>query len=292
MKQTSLLFARFLVLAVVGLLFASSAHADDTFHRTLSASAQPDLYVSTGSGDIRVVAGASDQIEITGHVHAGWIAFGDVRSRIDRILANPPIRQSGNSIYIGETSDRSLFNDISIDYVIQAPAGVALNLHTGSGDVVLNGVGRFLSVTSGSGDLNAQGVHGPAVVAAGSGDITLSDTAPGDIKARSGSGTVHIFGLDGSVTVRTGSGDIQVAGRLSGSSTLFSGSGDVKLQLSQDSHFSLEATTGSGDIRVHIPGVSETAADSARHHVTVSVNGGGAPLEIHTGSGDITLSPQ
>src|SRR5579875_2891780 len=154
------------------------ALADNTFDRTLNVSAQPDLYVSTGSGNIHITPGSGSQIHIIGHVHAGWSAFGDVNGRVQRIIENPPITQSGNTVHVGEVTDHSLFNNISIDYDISVPQDVALNLHSGSGDVEVDNVGRFLSGTSGSGNVRAHGIHGPADVESGSGDLELEDTAP------------------------------------------------------------------------------------------------------------------
>jgi hypothetical protein len=262
--------------------------ADNQFERTLNVSAQPDLYVSTGSGDITIHAGSDNQIHIVGHIHAGWAIFGDVQTRIDRIRENPPIVQDGNAVHIGESNDHELFNNISIDYDISAPVGVALNLHSGSGDVVVDHAGRYLSATSGSGDVRAHGVNGPAELGTGSGDIELEEMGAGDVKAKTGSGDIKIQGFNGGLTARSGSGDIQAAGRLTGEANLASGSGSIKLHLTPDAHFNLEASTGSGDINVDFPGAPKQG-DNSRHHLTASINGGGAPLEIRTGSGDIDI---
>ena len=83
---------------------------------------------------------------------------GDMEGRIKRIVENPPISQDGNSIRVGESNDHQLFNNLSIDYVITAPASVALNLHSGSGDITIDHAGRYLSASSGSGDVRAQRV--------------------------------------------------------------------------------------------------------------------------------------
>lgn len=262
--------------------------SDSQFERTLNVSAQPDLYVSTGSGDITIHAGSDNQIRVVGHVHAGWAIFGDVQARIQRILNNPPIVQDGNSIRVGESNDHDLFNNISIDYDISVPAAVALNLHSGSGDIVVEHVGRYLSASSGSGNVRAHGINGPAELGTGSGDIELEQSGPGDVKAKTGSGTIKIHGLNGSLTARSGSGDIQADGRLAGPANLASGSGTIKLHLTPDAHFNLEASTGSGDIHVNFPGAPEQG-DNSRHHLTASINGGGAPLEVRTGSGDIEI---
>ena len=37
---------------------------------------RPDLYVSTGSGNITIHPGSDSQIHVVGHVHAGWSMFG------------------------------------------------------------------------------------------------------------------------------------------------------------------------------------------------------------------------
>ena len=269
-----------------------SAHASDTFERTLSVSAEPDLYVSTGSGNIRIFPGGSGQIKVVGHVHSGWNGWGagDLTERINRIVANPPIAQSGNAIHVGEPSDRSLYNNISIDYEVTVPNSVALNLRSGSGDLEVDNVGRFLAASSGSGSVRAHQVHGPADLHSGSGDIELEETTAGDVKAQTGSGSIRVHGLNGSFRARTGSGDIEADGHLAGMSNLSSGSGSVRLHLTPDSRFQLDASTGSGGIRLHMPGVQDS--DNSRHHLTSTVNGGGAPLSIHTGSGDIEVTPR
>ena len=259
-----------LLAAATILSIATAAFASDTFDRTLKVSGQSDLYVSTGSGNIRIHPGNDSEIHVIGHVHAGWSAFGDVGSRVQRIVEAPPIVQDGNSIRIGESNDHSLFNNLSIDYEITAPSSVALNLHSGSGNV------------------RAHGIHGPAELQSGSGDLELEQDGPGDVKVKTGSGSIRVHGFNGGFMARTGSGDIEADGRLTGEANLMSGSGSVRLHLTPDARFNLEASTGSGDIRVHFPGAPQQT-DYSRHHLTGSINGGGPALEIRTGSGDVEI---
>ena len=279
------------ILATAALMTVSTAAfaSDSQFERTLNVSAQPDLYVSTGSGDITIRPGSDNQVHIVGHIHAGWsLTGGDQEARIRRIVENPPITQDGNTIHVGESNDHELFNHLSIDYVITAPVSVALNLHSGSGDVTIDHAGRYLSASSGSGDIRAHGINGPSDLSTGSGDIELQAIGSGDIKAKTGSGGIKIQGLNGALTARSGSGDIQADGHLTGAAMLGSGSGDIKLRLTPDAHFNLEASTGSGDIHVGFPNAPQQN-DTSRHHLTGPVNGGGAPLEVRTGSGDVTI---
>ena len=279
------------ILATAALMTVSTAAfaSDSQFERTLNVSAQPDLYVSTGSGDITIHPGSDNQVHIVGHIHAGWsMTGGDQEERIRRIVENPPISQDGNTIHVGESNDHQLFNHLSIDYDVTAPASVALNLHSGSGDITIDHTGRYLSASSGSGDVRAHGINGASDLSTGSGDIELQATGSGDIKAKTGSGSIKIQGLNGALTARSGSGDIQADGHLTGAAMLGSGSGSIKLRLTPDAHFNLEASTGSGDIHVGFPNAPQQN-DNSRHHLTGPVNGGGAPLEIRTGSGDVTI---
>jgi Putative adhesin len=278
------------LLAAALLLTVSTAAfaADNQFDRTLNVNGQSDLYVSTGSGDITLHPGSDSQIHIVGHVHAGWAVFGDIQGRIQRILSNPPIVQNGNTIRVGESNDHELFNNISIDYDITAPPSVALNLHSGSGDITVDHLGRYLSASSGSGDIRAHGISGPAELGTGSGDIQLEEVGAGDVKTKTGSGDIKVHGLNGGFMARSGSGEIQAEGHLTGAANLSSGSGGIHLHLTPDAHFNLEASTGSGDIHVNFPGAPQQG-DNTRHHLTAPINGGGPPLEIRTGSGDIEI---
>ena len=272
---------------ILSALFASAALTSAALaadiDRTLSASNATDLFVSTGSGRIHVYSGSDSELHIKAHIHAGWNAGGDIEDRMRRIAANPPIAQSGHEIHIGEVTDRALYNNITIDYEISAPRGVALNLRSGSGDVEVDNLGRFLKGETGSGSIRAHGIAGPADLHTGSGDIELQQTGSGEVHASTGSGSIRINGLNGALNARTGSGDIEANGILAGPSHLQSGSGFIRAHVAHDSHLSVDATTGSGTIRI-------AGSSSDHHHLSAPINGGGAPVEAHTGSGDIEFN--
>jgi len=265
-------------------VLTSAAHAAD-FDRTVQVSNSADLYVSTNSGDIHIHPGSDSEIHIHAHVHPGWNAGGDIDARINRISQDPPVRQSGNEVHIGDVSPelRSLYNNIRIDYDIAAPKSVALNLRSGSGDIEVDDLGRFLKAQTGSGSVRAHGIAGPSELQTGSGDIELGENAQAEVRASTGSGSIRVHGLDGPFTARTGSGDIEAQGTITGSSHLQTGSGSLHLHLGPNAHFDIDASTGSGSIRV--AGVSK----GEHHHLSAPINGGGPTLEAHTGSGDIEV---
>ena len=102
-----------LVLAGVAGLIALQARPalaspEGSFLRTLSVSGPVNLEITTGSGNIEVRTGTSNQVQVIGRISANWSLFGesgDVEERIKRIEANPPIQQSGNDIRIGHIDD-------------------------------------------------------------------------------------------------------------------------------------------------------------------------------------------
>lgn len=265
-------------------LLAGSAHAAD-FNRSLTVGNSPDLYVSNGSGHIHIFAGSDTEVHIQAHVSSNWQMFGNADDSVHRIVSNPPIRQNGNEIRVGDipSEDRSLFNNITIDYEISVPRATALNLHSGSGDLRVDGVGRYLKAQTGSGSVSGFNISGAADLRTGSGDIELDEQAPADVQAVTGSGSIRIRGLDGKLTARTGSGDIDASGKLLGEAHLQSGSGSIHLHSGPDARYSVEASTGSGSIRV------AGQENSEHHHVSRQVNGGGPLVEAHTGSGDIEI---
>jgi len=286
MKLQLVAFAAALSFAVASAPAVTSTNA--TFDRTLSTGSTPNVSVSTGSGNIHLHAGSGNEVHIVAHLHANHgLLSGDVDSRIQQIVANPPIVQNGNDIVIGERhGNNELYRNISIDYDVTVPRASALAPSTGSGDITVEDAGASLKASSGSGNIHATGIQGAAMLGTGSGDINFQQSAPGDVKAETGSGNIQLHGISGGLISRTGSGDITVQGQPTSQWKLSTGSGSVNLAVA-NAHFNLDASTGSGSIDLAQPILMQGSLN--RHHVTGPVNGGGPAINISTGSGDIRI---
>lgn len=290
---------KILVCASLLLLSAAILYADD-FHRELSTSGAPHVSVKTGSGYIHFETTNDTTVRITGHVHASnsmWNRNGS-KDRIAAVVNHPPIEQSGNEIVIGKTEERN----ISIDYDIALPGRSSVEAHTGSGDIRggrfdgpvavyagsgdidITGAKGSLRMESGSGSLRARDVSGSAQLRGGSGDVELTQTAPGDVRAETGSGSLRLHGIVGSLQARTGSGDIQIQGQARGDWRVATGSGSVRLDLGPKAGFYVDASTGSGTIRI-----AQLNANRQKDRFSGTANGGGATLRLNTGSGDIEI---
>lgn len=262
--------------------------ADHNFERTLSTGGSPNVSVSTGSGYIHLRPGSDNQLHVAAHLHAGngWFGAGDVESRIEQIVSNPPIAQNGNDITIGERHSGERYRNISIDYEVTLPRASSIEASTGSGDVELQDVGLRFKGSSGSGSVRARNVQGPANLDTGSGDIELTQSAPGDVRAQTGSGNIRLNNISGGLKAGTGSGDIEVSGNPATDWKVDTGSGSVRLTVGSSAHFTLNASTGSGTIRTQPIAMQ---GELNHHHVSGTVNGGGPTLRISTGSGDVEI---
>ncbi len=301
----------------------AAAATEGSFQRTLPVTGPVRMDLTTGSGDVRVRAGNSNQVQISGHIRASeWFA-GNVEEKIRRLEANPPIQQSGNDIRIGHIDDPELRHNISISYEVTVPAETELRVETGSGNQTVEGIRGPLEVNAGSGGLKiseigdrvhaetgsgdieidrvkgnvhaktgsgsirAEEVAGGFEADSGSGHITLHQTAPGSVRVDTGSGGMDLRGVRGSLDAKAGSGTIEAEGSPTGAWNVHTGSGTVQLKIPSDAAFDLAAHTRSGSISVEQPHAVQGSI--GRKEIRGRVGGGGVPVEVETGSGDIQI---
>ena len=301
----------------------AAAASEGSFQRTLQVTGAVNLDLTTGSGSVNVRTGSSSEVQVTGHIKVtNWFG-GNADDRVKRIEANPPIQQSGNDIRVGHIDDSELMHNISISYDLVVPAETQLHSHTGSGSQNVEGLRKRLEIESGSGTLtisdigaavravtgsggieidrvkgNVRTKTGSGTIRAtdiagafegytGSGHITLEQSASGSVRADTGSGGMELHGLHGSLDARAGSGTITAEGNPTGGWSAHTGSGNIHLSLASDAAFDLDAHTSSGSITVSQP---VTVQGSIGHkELRGKVHGGGVPVEVETGSGNIEI---
>ena len=98
---------------------------------------------------------------------------------------------------------------------------------------------------------------------------------------------MELRGVKGSLDARTGSGGIEANGEPMGPWTVHTGSGTVRLQLPSSASFDLDARTSSGSLAVDHPVTVQGSL--GKKHIQGKVRGGGVPVEVETGSGNIEI---
>ncbi len=312
-SSRSFLPSRFAIALVVlfasTLVFASTVFASTpqgTFEKTLQVSGPVDLEVLTHSGDVTVRSGSAGSVVIRGKIFVGdrWLR-GNRQADVSEIEQHPPIRQEGNAIHI----DYLNIHDISVDYEITVPADTAVRTHSGSGDLIIEGTHgnvdlqtgsgdvKLSSLTgevrlqTGSGDVRGRGISGPVKGGAGSGDIEIEETGSGDIDLHTGSGNISVRGIQGGLHAEAGSGDITAEGTQSGAWEIRTGSGNVHVRLPGNAAFDADISTSSGTVDVGAPleMTVQGRVQEMRKSIRGKVRGGGPPLTVRTGSGDIQI---
>ena len=317
---------KFLSLPIVAALLAAGAFASarGEFERTLKVNGTVNLQVETGSGSIDVRTGNSNEVHVVGHIYINeWFGGDNAEERVKKIQNNPPIQQSGNDIRVGHIDDPELKHNISISYELVVPAttelkassgsgsqtisgisgtleastgsgslkisdiGSSVRAHTGSGSVDIDGAKGSVYARTGSGSIHARDVAGGFDGETGSGHLTLEQSAPGSVRAETGSGGLELHNVRGSLQAQAGSGSIKADGEATGGWTVHTGSGSVQLRLPQDASFDLNAHTGSGSINLSHPVTVQGTI--GRKEVRGKVGGGGVPVEVQTGSGNIAI---
>jgi Putative adhesin len=287
-KQGSYVMA-LAALLIPSALIARSPAVKGSFERSLKVSGPVDLEVSTGSGDIAIRPGQAGTVRISGKIQAHNNGDdGDAEKKVRYLEQNPPIEQDGNHIRIGRLEDRELTRNVSVDYEIEVPVEAQVTSTTGSGEVSVEGIRGPVKATSGSGDLKLHSVQSDVSLKTGSGDVSLEEISGGRVEVETGSGDVELRDLRCAMRVRTGSGDISAQGELTGDWTLHAGSGEITVRLPSEAGFDLDAHTSSGEIHTGLP--ITVQGSTGRGELRGKVKGGGARLELSTGSGDITIS--
>ena len=169
---------------------AAAQTAEGSFERTLRVTGPVELDVRSGSGRIRVIAGAGDTVRIAARLRAdnAWFS-GDATARIREIEKNPPVEQTGNSIRLGRFADETIARNISISYDVTVPARTTVNARTGSGSIDIGDVSGPVDANTGSGSITVGRVAAAVTASTGSGSIAV--TGAGSLNARTGSGSIR-----------------------------------------------------------------------------------------------------
>lgn len=247
----------------------------------LLGAASVTVLAGCGGVGARLTFNDVEKVKVTEIVLTGASGNVDVRTAavtetsIQRIIHRNS--DPGQSYRIDGTVlhlDTDCGSDCTVDYVVEAPAGVAVRGELSSGDLALTGVGRT-DVTVTSGDIAVVKATGPVNAKATSGDVTVLDSAAATT-AESTSGDVRAMNVSGPVSATATSGDVDVKLSTPGSVTARANSGDVTVIVPPGS-YQVRADAASGDAAI-MGLVNDPAAKNV--------------IEVNASSGNATVTAQ
>ncbi|UBU15691.1 DUF4097 family beta strand repeat-containing protein [Nonomuraea gerenzanensis] len=157
--------------------------------------------------------------------------------RGDADKPKPEHKVEGEGLFLSYACP-SDWGSCSVDYKIEVPKGLSVDLDAGSGNLTLRNLTGQIDLHAGSGDVDATGLAGKKVYAdVGSGNLDLTYTAaPDAAELKTGSGDITLNVPDGAYDVKTdvGSGDTNVTVKKDAGSahrlSLSAGSGDITVK--------------------------------------------------------------
>jgi DUF4097 and DUF4098 domain-containing protein YvlB len=173
--------------------------------------------------------------------------------------------------------------------IVRVPAGVALRVSSGNGDLLITGVRGNVTGSTGNGKVNVSGTTGAVSARTGNGRVTI-DGVRGSVDVNTGNGDVRVSTSSGPVSVRSGNGSIDVSmDRLERSAAMSFTTGNGRINLTVPDGFgaALEGSTGSGTITTDLP-IQIVGAINPRR-IRGTIGNGGEPLSIRSGSGDVQI---
>jgi hypothetical protein len=318
---------RFRVLLALALLWIAplpAAAQRTDFQRTFEASTPVTVKVVTAAGRIGVTPGPAGRVVVLGTVTVrnGGNLPANASELAARLVASPPIQQTGDHIELQLPTHSDERRAVTISYEISVPPGTRVDVESESGEVTVGGntgpvkvntqsgaitlthIGDEIEVTSGSGAVSIADIAGTATVSTQSSAITLREMLSGvhvrsqsgavlmdvaqgvDVDVQTGSSAIAVSGDARSLRARSTSGRIRVAGRPTGEWRVESASGRIELTLSRMTSTRVDLSARSGTIT--IPSRLSTST-LTKQHVIGALGAGEFPLTASSGSGGVLL---
>ena len=252
---------RYLLISVIALYPVLAAA--EQWERTYPVTGKPEVIVEANDGDIEALMAASGQASLR-VITRGLRIDRDVHITAD---------QSGNRITLRLRREEKncfgwCFQSIRIE--IRVPREADLKLH------------------SDDGNLRVEKIKGSFELESRDGNIGLDDSE-GSLAARTRDGNIDVRGRFNLLNLHTGDGNVSAevtaAVQPKPGCIIRSGDGNLRLGLPGDLGADLEARSGDGKVRVDFP--MNTSGPSDENFVRGKINGGGIPIELSTGDGDI-----
>jgi TonB family protein len=251
------------------------------FQNASAASVAAKLETEGGHILVGDVNGSLDAFTAGGHISAG------------NITGDASLRSGGGHIHAGEIGGRATLSTDGGNITV-GRAGSLVNVHTGGGQIDFGEVRGSVHAQTGGGGIRIMYVSGAMDVESSGGSICLTRVA-GSVRAATGGGTIRAWINPGGGLDEPDAGASAGIMRLAGPSQLNSSDGDIIVFLPRNLAASIEAIVDSGGPQ-HIEADPALALrlqapdqPSGVVRASTELNGGGAPLKLHTVSGHIRL---
>lgn len=259
-----------------------------------------ELKLSLGFGNLNVVGGMEDSGELT------LRATGDAASAGD-MARNLRVRRSGGqgiaSIEISHREGTEISDPVNLEATLTLPRGMTVEAATAGGHITANNFDGEQQFETSGGHIHLTSISGNTTARSRGGHI-VGNRLSGTFRLQTGGGHIRVSRLDGKLEARTGGGHIQLES-LAGSVDAETSGGNINAQV-DSAGGPLSLVTSAGNISLLLPSGlgAELEARGTQVHlaegfgfegsrtggsITGSLNGGGIPITLRCGYGNVTI---
>lgn len=235
------------------------------------------------SGTVEIV-NVAGSIEVTGWNQPTVDVTGTLGDRVERVDVTSSANRT--TVRVVLPNGGNWHGDGEANLKIRVPQNSSLDVSLVSADLKVNGVDGNHHLQTVSGDIQGEVGAGEVQVNSVSGDVHLTAHNGHSAQVKSVSGDVTLSGTSGDLTLNTVSGDlIATVGDLAHAS-LETVSGDVNITAAAlAAQGQLDATTVSGDLRLHFATAPDADIDIQSFSGSISNCFGPKPVEEKYGPG-------
>lgn len=213
------------------------------------------------------------------------------------------LNTSGGGISISNLNGEQHFYTSGGGLDVKGLTGKIVGRTSGGGINVSDSKDNIDLETSGGG-IEAKHCSGQIRLNTSGGSLDLNDLS-GNIRASTSGGNVDAEKINGDLTTNTSGGNISLTG-ISGSLEASTSGGNIDVQVTETGKY-VKLSNSGGSVHLEIPkgkgldldihgdrikteGLNNFSGSLEKQSITGTVNGGGTPVDIHAGSGGVTLA--
>jgi DUF4097 and DUF4098 domain-containing protein YvlB len=271
------------------------------YQDSFSASDLESLDFSVGFGNLNIVGNGSSSSTIT------LRATGDIDDPAviaEQLNIQKNLHTADASFAVQSVSGSSISDKINLEATLSLPKHLALiaktsgghitanqlknsqKFHTSGGHITLSDIEGTTNAQTSGGHITGNRILGDITMTTGGGHIKLQEPN-GNLEAKTGGGHIEIENAEGSISAKTSGGNISSTIKSAKNHLRFSTSaGNISLSLPDDIAANLDITGTS----VNLDDKFNFNGSKNKGSITGTLNGGGLPIVINCGYGNINIS--
>ena len=273
------------------------------FRESFSTEGLESMDFDLGFGNVNIIGAEGSKGEIT------LRATGDVNDPAafsKRMNINKQLSSSRAVFSMSSSNGTNMSSQLNLEATLTLPRSTKLNaktsgghinannlnnnqqLHTSGGHITMKTIAGKTVAKTGGGHITGTQISGNAVLSTGGGHIKVQD-ANGSLSAKTGGGHIEVYNLSGNLVAKTSGGNISSSiQEANGPLKFYTSAGNISLQLPENLGANLDI---SGSV-VKLADPFTFAGNKTKGSISGTINGGGVPIVISCGYGNVTIKSE